>query len=146
MTTDPAPLAGTALTDRVAVVLAVPLQAAFGARLIDPADPAAGVEFEVGDLAGNGAGGAHAGALAVGLEVAALLAALPALSTAEHAVTVSTASTLIAPATHGGTVAFRGTLDRRTGRSVFAGAVATSAGVTVARAQIVKAVVRYTGA
>ncbi|MYW73502.1 thioesterase, FlK family, partial [Pseudonocardia sp. SID8383] len=87
------------------------------------------------------AGGAHAGALAVGLEVAALLAALPHLTEAEHAVSVSTAVTLSAQARRGREVAFRGTLDRRTGRSAFTSVTAVCDGVVVARAQVVKAVV-----
>ncbi|KAA1020488.1 hypothetical protein FVA95_21305 [Pseudonocardia sp. EV170527-09] len=135
-------LAGPALAHRVALVLAVPLQAALGARPVDDADPAAGVAFEIGELADGGAGGAHAGALAVGLEVGALLAVLPHLTEAEHAVSVSTAVTLPAQAPRGGEVAFRGTLDRRTGRSAFTSVTAVCAGVVVARAQIVKAVVR----
>lgn len=135
-------LAGDALAARAALVLSVPLQAALGVRLTDPADPPAGVVFEVGELADGGAGGAHAGALAVGLEVAALLAVLPHLATAEHAVTVSTATTLPAQAPAGRPVRCRGELDRRTARSVFTSVVATCDGATVARAQIVKAVVR----
>ncbi|MER7437014.1 hypothetical protein ABT341_20125, partial [Pseudonocardia alni] len=132
---------GPALARRAALVLAVPLQAALGARLLDDADPAAGVAFTVDELADGGAGGAHAGALAVGLEVAAQLAALPHLTEAEHAVSVSTAVTLPAQARRGREVAFRGTLDRRTGRSAFTSVTAVCDGVVVARAQVVKAVV-----
>ncbi|MEJ8280561.1 hypothetical protein [Pseudonocardia spirodelae] len=139
--TDPL-LAGDALARRAALVLAVPLQAALGARLLDDADPAAGIVLPVGELADGGAGGAHAGALAVGMEAAALLAALPSLTVAEHAVSVSTAVTLPAQAPRGHDVVFRGTLDRRTGRSAFTSVVAACDGIVVARAQIVKAVVR----
>ncbi|WP_224386867.1 hypothetical protein [Pseudonocardia sp. ICBG1293] len=135
-------LAGPALARRAALVLAVPLQAALGARLLDDADPAAGTAFTVDELADGGAGGAHAGALAVGLEVAALLAVLPHLTEAEHAVSVSTSVTLPAQAPRGREVAFRGTLDRRTGRSAFTSVTASCEGVVVARAQVVKAVVR----
>ncbi|GAA1835517.1 hypothetical protein GCM10009772_11300 [Pseudonocardia alni subsp. carboxydivorans] len=134
-------LTGPALARRAALVLAVPLQAALGARLLDDADPAAGVAFTVDELADGGAGGAHAGALAVGLEVAALLAVLPHLTETEHAVSVSTAVTLPAQAPRGREVAFRGTLDRRTGRSAFTAVTAVCDGVVVARAQVVKAVV-----
>jgi acyl-coenzyme A thioesterase PaaI-like protein len=138
-------LAGDALAGRAALVLSVPLQAALGTRLLDPADPPAGVVFEVGELADGGAGGAHAGALAVGLEVAALLVVLPHLTTAEHAVSVSTATTLSAQAPAGRPVEFRGTVDRRTGRTAFASVVAVCDGTVVARAQIVKSVVRVPG-
>lgn len=136
-------LHGASLADRAALVLSVPLQAALGMRLLDPDDPAAGLAFDVGEQAGNGAGGAHAGALAVGLEAAGLLALLPHLTTAEHAVTVSTATTLAAPAPLGARVEFRGDVDRRTGRTGFVSVVAGTGGVTLARAQLVKAVVRF---
>lgn len=139
--TDPL-LSGPALAERAAVVLSVPLQAALGLRLLDADDPAAGLTFVVGDLAGNGVGSTHAGALAVGLEAAALLAVLPHLTVAEHAVTVSTATTLPAAAPAGAAVEFRAAVDRRTGRTAFTTVVATCDGVTVARAQIVKTVVR----
>ena len=86
---------------------------------------------------------AYNNALAVGLEVAALLAVLPHLSEAEHAVSVSTAVTLPAQARRGRDVAFRGTLDRRTGRSAFTSVTAVCDGVVVARAQVVKAVVGF---
>ncbi|TCK27884.1 hypothetical protein EV378_3766, partial [Pseudonocardia endophytica] len=42
-------LSGTALAERAALALAVPLVAALDVRLIDAADPTAGVFFEVAD-------------------------------------------------------------------------------------------------
>lgn len=134
-------LDGQALAARTALVLSVPLQAALGAQLLNPATPADGLTFLVGALADGGAGGAHAGALAVGFETAALLALLPQLTEAEHAITISTATTLSTAAPVGARIEFRGELDRRTGRTAFTSVLATCHGAPIARAQVVKAVV-----
>lgn len=134
-------LAGDELAARAAMALQVPLQRELGFELIEGSAPDAGVAFEVGELAGNGAGGTHAGALAVGLELAALLAVLPHLAPGEHAVTASTSTSLAAAARAGQRVEFRGAVDRRTGRLAFSTVVATCEGAVLARANIVKSVV-----
>lgn len=134
-------LAGDELAARSALTLQVPLQRELGIEMVDGAAPWTGVAFEVGELAGNGAGGTHAGALAVGLELAALLAVLPHLAPSEHAVTVSTSTNLAAAARTGQRVEFRGAVDRRTGRLAFTTVVATCADTVIARANIVKSVV-----
>lgn len=138
-------LTGDELATRAAMTLQVPLQRELGIELIDVGAPEIGAAFEVGELADNGAGGTHAGALAVGLELAALLAVLPHLAPAEHAVTVSTSTTLAAAARRGQRVEFRGSVDRRTGRLAFATVVATCDDTVLARANIVKSVVKVTG-
>lgn len=134
-------LTGDELATRAAMTLRVPLQRELGIELIDVAAPEIGAAFEVGELAGNGAGGTHAGALAVGLELAALLAVLPHLAPTEHAVTASTSTTLSAAARTGQRVEFRGSVDRRTGRLAFTTVVATCEDTVLARANIVKSVV-----
>ena len=134
-------LTGALLAERAAQALRVPLQRELGVELVDTGAPEAGAAFEVGELAGNGAGGTHAAALAVGLELAALLAVLPHLAGSEHAVTASTSTNLVAVARTGRRVEFRGSVDRRTGRLAFTTVVATCEGAVLARANIVKAVV-----
>ncbi len=126
---------------RVAAALAVPLQHALGARLVDDADPAAGVVFPVTGLAGNGAGGRHAAALSAVLELAGHLAVLPTLDPDEHAITHAIATQLVAAAPEGADVVVTAALDRRTRRLAFVSATATCAGALVARAQLTKSVV-----
>jgi hypothetical protein len=80
----------TVVDPRVAAALAVPLPHAPGARLVDEADPVAGVAFRVTGLAGNAAGGPHPAALSALSalsELAGHLAALPGPAADEHGVT-----------------------------------------------------------
>ncbi|MCH1866924.1 PaaI family thioesterase [Nocardioides sp. CFH 31398] len=143
---DTAPLlTGPLLRDRAALALGLPLPAALGIRLVDEGDPAGGAVLEVGDLAANGAGGAHAGALSVLLEVAGYLALAPALTTAEHAVTHSAATTFVSVAAGGRSVRASGVLDRRTSRLAFVGVTAHVGDRVVARSTLVKSVVPFTG-
>lgn len=134
-------LAGTALVHRADDALAVPLQRALGACLLDDADPTAGVRFAVADLAVNGAGGLHGGALSGVLELAGYLALLPRLAPDEHAVTHSVATQLFAAAKEGDDVEVRGVLDRRTRRLAFLSVTAAVGDRQIARAQITKSVV-----
>ncbi len=134
-------LAGPSLTRRAGEALAVPLQHALGARLLDSADPTAGVRFTVADLAGNGAGGLHGGALSGVLELAGYLALLPQLTVDEHAVTHAVATHLFAAAKEGDDVEVRGALDRRTRRLAFLSVTASVGDRLIARAQITKSVV-----
>jgi acyl-coenzyme A thioesterase PaaI-like protein len=131
-------LTGKDLSERAALVLAVPLAHALGIRLLDEADPAAGAWFQVTDLALNGAGGAHASAVTTALELAGYLALATHLTSEEHAVTHMVATTMAAAAREGDRVEVRGTLDRRTKRLAFVSVVATVAGETVARATLTK--------
>lgn len=142
MTTAPL-LAGRSLRDRAALALGLPLPAALGIRLVDDADPSRGVVLEPGDLAGNGAGGTHAGALSVLLEVAGYLALAPALTTAEHAVTHSAATTFVGVAREGQQVRASGVLDRRTTRLAFVAVTAHVGTEVVARSSLVKSVVPF---
>jgi acyl-coenzyme A thioesterase PaaI-like protein len=135
-------LTGKALADRAAQAMAVPLQHALGARLLDPADPTVGVVFRVSGLALNGAGGVHSGALAGVLELAAYLALLPELEPEEHAVTHATATQLIAAARDGEEVEVTGTVERRTRRIAFLSVTAAVGDRLVATGQITKTVVR----
>ncbi|WP_166462857.1 PaaI family thioesterase [Amycolatopsis acidicola] len=136
-------LTGEALLDRAKLVLTVPLQARVGVRLLDEADPPAGVWFTVEGLADNGSGGVHAAALQTAMEVAAYLALLPQLATDEHAITHALSTQLIAAAPTGERVELRGTLDRRGKRLAFLSVVAECAGRTVARGQLTKSVVPF---
>lgn len=129
------------LPARAAAALALPIAAAADARLLDPADPSAGVRATATGATGNGVGGMHASALAALLEAAGFLAVLPHLAAEEHAVTHAVTLHLLAPVALGSTVLTRGSLDRRTRRLAFVTAWAESAGEVVARAQLVKSVV-----
>ncbi|MCO7218574.1 PaaI family thioesterase [Klenkia sp. PcliD-1-E] len=128
---------------RVQLALSVPLVAALGVQLLDPARPSAGVWLPVGSLSANGAGGAHASALSAVLELAGYLALAPALADDEHAVSHAVALQLIGPAPAGSQVRATGQLDRRGRRSAFVTAVAQVDDVVVARAQITKTVVPW---
>lgn len=133
-------LSGAALAERAAAALAVPLQHALGARLLDPDDPAAGVVLPVAGLAATG-GALHAAALGAACEVAAYLAALPYLAPSEHAVTHAVATQVFAAAREGEEVTVIGTADRRTRRLAFLSVTAAVGDRPIARAQITKSVV-----
>jgi acyl-coenzyme A thioesterase PaaI-like protein len=131
-------LTGETLAACAAKVLAVPLQQAIGAQLIDSGDPTAGAWFVVDGLAGNGVGGLHAAALGAVLEVAGYLALLPTLTIAEHAVTHAIATQFVAVAREGERVDVRGSVDRRTRRLAFLSVIAKAGDRTIARAQLTK--------
>lgn len=141
MTTRPEPPSGPALLRRARLAVGLPLPAALGVALLDDADPAAGAVLAVSGLVDGGAGAAHAGALAVLLEAAGYLAVAPSLRADEHAVTHSSATTLVRAAGVGETVIARGALDRRTRRLAFVTVTATVGEDVVARAALVKSVV-----
>ncbi|GAA0646117.1 hypothetical protein GCM10010174_81450 [Kutzneria viridogrisea] len=134
-------LSGEELAARAETALAVPLQHALGARLLDPADPPAGVCFTVGELAANGVGGLHAAALQAVLELAGYLAVLPHLTVAEHAVTHAVSAQFVSAAAEGELVRAVGTVDRRTRRVAFLSVLATVGDQVIARAQLTKSVV-----
>lgn len=136
-------LSGAALRERAQLALDVPLAAALGSRLLDPADPAAGATFRIERLAANGAGSAHAAAVATLLELAGYLALAPELAAAEHAVTHAMAMQLVAAAPDGADVTARGSVDRRTGRLAFVSATATIGDQLIARAQLTKSIVAF---
>ena len=130
------------LLARARQALTVPLQQALGAALLDPGDPAAGVRFEIGELAGDGGGGLHADALNVIVELAGYLAVLPVLADHEHAVTDAISTQLFASARRGDRVTVSGTLDRRTGRLAFVSVLASVEEHTIARSQLTKSIVQ----
>jgi len=134
-------LTGTTLAARAADALEVPLQAALGARLIDPGDPTAGVWFAVDGLATNGRGALHAAALGTMLELAAYLALLSELTVTEHAVTHAIATQLFTAAREGERVEVRGTVDRRTRRLAFLAVTAATGDHTIARSQLTKSII-----
>jgi acyl-coenzyme A thioesterase PaaI-like protein len=113
------------------------------ARLLDAADPAAGVTFQVGELAGNGFGGLHAASLSAMFEVAGYLSLLPALTAAEHALTHSISVQLVAAARDGELVDVRGSVDRRTRRLAFVSVVASVGDRMIGRAQLTKSIVEF---
>ncbi|MBS45920.1 MAG: thioesterase [Nocardioides sp.] len=134
-------LAGAALRERVDTVLGVPLVRALSIGLLDEDDPAAGARMPVTELAGNGFGGSHSAAMSALMEAAGYLALAPTLSVTEHAVTQSSALSLLAPAGDGRDVVAVGTVDRRGRRAAYVSVVATVDDRLVARMQVVKAVV-----
>lgn len=129
--------------DRTQLALSVPLVAALGVQLLDPAHPEAGVRLPVSGLAANGAGGAHASALSAAMELAAYLALAPSLGPDEHAVSHAVALQLVSAAPAGVWVDASAHLDRRGRRTAFLTAVARVEDAVVARAQITKTVVAW---
>lgn len=117
------------------------LQHALGAKLLDPADPAAGLCFPITGLACTPLGTMHGGALSSIMEATAVLAILPALSPAEHAVTHAYATQFLSAASEDETVEVRGTLLRRGRRLAFVSVTADVQGKIVAQAQITKSIV-----
>lgn len=129
------------LAGRAAAALAVPLQVALEARALDPADPAAGVAFPVSGLAVDAGGTLHAGALGSVMELAGLLALLPHLDAAEHAVTHHVSTQILGPGRAGEEVTVTAVVERRTRRLGFVTATAAAGNRLVARAQITTSVV-----
>ncbi len=138
MTTAPPP---ADLAERAAAALAIPLQGALGARAVDPDDPTAGVVFPVEGLAINPGGTLHAGALGAIMELTGLLALLPHLAAAEHAVTHHISTQILSPGRRGEVVLVTATVERRTRRLGFVTATATVGERLLARAQITKSVI-----
>ncbi|MEI4272133.1 DUF4442 domain-containing protein [Klenkia sp. LSe6-5] len=133
----------TAALDRAHLALSVPLVAALGLQLLDPAHPEAGVRLPVSGLTGNGAGSAHASALVGALELAAYLALAPSLTADEHAVPSVVSLQLVAAAPAGMWVEATADLDRRDPRTAALSAVARLGDDVVARAQITMSVVPW---
>lgn len=129
------------IAERAQQVLDVPLQHALGATLLDPADPAAGLGFPITGLACTPLGTMHGGALSSIMEAAAVLAILPALSAAEHAVTHAYAVQFLGAANEGTTVEVRGTLLRRGRNLAFVSVTADVQGQIIGQAQITKSIV-----
>ncbi len=122
-------------------VLAVPLHRALGLRAVDPGDPAAGVELDVGPEALNPAGVLHGSVAPLMMDVACYLAIAPELDPGANAVTVSIASSLLAAVPAGATVRARGRVDRRGRGLAHLGATVHDGDRLVATAQVVKAVI-----
>ena len=126
---------------RVRAILDIPLHRFLGVQLLDPANPAAGISFPVGEAAQNQAALLHGGVVTALLDVASYLALLPHLDDAEHAVTHDMSVSLLRPVGPDESVAVAGEVLRR-GRAVaFLRAEATVNGRTVAAAQVTKSVV-----
>lgn len=125
----------------IAAILAVPLHRLLGLRLIDAADPAAGVEIDVGEAALNPAGVLHGTVAPLLIDVACFLALRPQLPPGGHAVTANTASSLLAAVPPGRTVRARGTVDRRGRTLAYLSATVHDGDRLVATGQIVKAII-----
>jgi acyl-coenzyme A thioesterase PaaI-like protein len=129
------------LAERAAAALAIPLQDALGARLIDDGDPTGGLVFPVSGLAINPGGTLHAGALGAILELTGFLALLPELTATEHAVTHHISTQIFSPGREGEEVWVTAAVERRTRRLGFVAATATVGDRLVARSQITKSVI-----
>jgi acyl-coenzyme A thioesterase PaaI-like protein len=129
------------LAARAEAALGIPLQVALNARPIDPDRPGDGLEFPVTDLALNPGGTLHAGALGAIMELAGLLALLPALASAEHAVTHHIATQILSAGRRGDLVRVTARLERRTRRLGFVSATAEVGDRLLARSQITKSVI-----
>ena len=128
----------SSLRARAEQALAVPLQHALGASLLDADDPAAGVCSEGHRPVPERRGALHSAALDTIIELGGYLAVLPTLAETEHAITHAIATQLITGAVEGEQVTVRGTLERRTGRLAFVSVVATAGERLIARAQVTK--------
>lgn len=122
-------------------VLGLPLHRSLGIDLVDDADPAAGVRVTVGPGLSNPGGMLHGGLVPLLLDVAGFLALLPQLTLDRHAVTVSTASSIIAPARVGDVVRVVPQVDRLGRTQAFLSGRLLVGDRLVATGQVVKAVV-----
>ncbi len=127
--------------ETIAAILAAPLHRLLGLRLIDPADPAAGVEIDVGPAALNPQGVLHGTVAPLLVDVACFLALRPLLLPGAHAVTANTATSLLAAVPAGRTVRARGSVDRAGKRIAYLHATVHDGARLVATGQIVKAIV-----
>ena len=139
-------LAGDDLLARAEAALAVALPDALGVELRDPADPLAGVAFDVAGIAVTPAATLHASALAAAMELAGYLAVMPTLTAAEHAITHQISTQYLRAARVGERVQVHATLLRRTRALAFVSVTALGAGgdgPAVAQGQITKSVVAF---
>jgi uncharacterized protein (TIGR00369 family) len=128
------------LAERVHGVLEVALHRFLGVQLLDPAHPANGIWFEVGDAAVNNVELLHGGIVTALLDVASYLALLPLLGRDEGAVTHDSSASLMKAVHRGARVEVTGRVVRR-GRSLaFVHAEATVDGTVVATGQVTKSV------
>jgi acyl-coenzyme A thioesterase PaaI-like protein len=134
-------LVGDALLARAAAARAVALPHALGVELVDPADPLAGVAFDVAGIALTPAATLHAAALAAVLELAGYLAVLPTLTVAEHAVTHQISTQYLRAGRAGDRVRVVGSLLRRSRALAFVTVTAHGPADVVAQSQITKSVV-----
>ncbi len=101
------------MLDRVlADVLAQPLHAAAGLRLLSAADGRAEIAYEVNDMTANIQGMLHGGIMAVMHDVGVFLAVSTLLPPEKHAVTCDTSLSILRPANRGETIIVRATVDR----------------------------------
>lgn len=122
-------------------VLGLPLHRALGIALVDDGDPVAGVQVTVGPGIVNPTGVLHGGLVPLLLDVAGFLALLPQLPLDRHAVTVSTASSIIAAARTGDVVRVEAVVDRLGRTQAFLSGRLLVGEKLVATGQVVKAVV-----
>lgn len=127
-------------------VLQMPLHAALELRFADPHDPTQGILLPVTGLAVNREGLLHGGLVPALLDVSAYLTVLPHLPKGTNAVTHSTQASLARGVPEGGTVHFRGHVDRVGRTLVFCGSTAHHEDRLVATGSIVKSVVPLPGA
>lgn len=127
--------------DAIAAILAAPLHRLLGLRLVDEQDPAAGVEIDVGEAALNPSGVLHGTVAPLLIDVACFLAVRPQLPPGGHAVTATTATSLLAAVPPGRTVRARGVVDRCGRRLAYLSATVHDGDRLVATGQIVKAVI-----
>lgn len=145
-------LDGDALIARAEAALAVALPDALAVEFLDPSDPLEGVGFEVAGLAVTPAATLHAAALGAAVELAAYLAVLPTLTSAEHAVTHQIATQYLRAATVGERVRVHASLLRRSRALAFVAVTAHREGIdrrtgehdpVIASAQVTKSVVPF---
>lgn len=121
-------------------ILDIPLHRFLGVALLEPADPSAGICFEVTGNAQNNVGILHGGVVSALLDVASYLALLPELGPGEGAVTHAMTVSLLRGVAAGSRVELRGTVLRRGRTLAFLRAEATVDDVLVASAQLTKSI------
>lgn len=128
----------TAVLDQV---LSLPLHRSLGLRPVVEGDPAAGIELTVGPATVNPSGVLHGGLVPLFLDVTCFLTLLPQLPPGQHAVTVSTTSSIIAVAREGDVVRVTAQVDRLGRTHAFISGRLAVGDKVVATGQVVKAVV-----
>jgi uncharacterized protein (TIGR00369 family) len=130
------------LGSRVTGVLDVALHRFLGVELLEPTNPAAGIELPVQDAALNNAGVLHGGIVTALLDVACYLTLLPDLGPDENAVTHDVTVSLMRPVPRGARLQMSGEVLRRGRSIVFLRAEARVDGAVVAAGQVTKTVLR----
>jgi uncharacterized protein (TIGR00369 family) len=132
---------GSRTQERFDRATSVPLLRFLGVDPVDPADPAAGLEFTVTDAAVNAVDALHGGAISTVLDVAAYLALLPRLEEGEEAITHALFVSYLRRAAVGDALRASGSVVRRGRQLAFVAAELRADERLLAAAQFTKSIV-----